>query len=698
WVAEIKIPFSQLRFSSISEQIWGLQVKRYVYRKEERSLWQHISNTQNGYVSLFGELHGLKDIKPKRQFDITPYAVASYESFQAEKGDPFTDGKESQARIGLDAKIGLTNNLTLDLTINPDFGQVEADPSEVNLSAFESYFREKRLFFIEGRNIYNFPLRLDNGNDNLFYSRRIGRRPSYYPEEYSYANAPNNTSILGAAKITGRTKNGWSIGILESLTNVEFASFAYEDNTIQEIKVEPLTNYFVSRVEKDYHDGNTKIGGIFTATNRQILDDHLKTLPNSAYTGGANFEHSWNNKKYTFSVKLMGSSIHGDTLAIQELQTSSSRYYQRPDADHMEYNPNLTNLSGHAGSAWFGKFANSGWSYILWYSWQSPGFEINDLGYLRAADDMTQMAWTEYKFPKPFSVFRRLSMEASQYSSYDFSGKYLGFGGDLSLQTQFTNFWSISMGGGYGSKSLEKTLLRGGPLFLKPQGIRLFGHFSSDRKFKLSTSMGISFYLGDENYRKQNRYSIGLTYRPLEQLMIDLTPSINISKNALQYIDVLSINGQDNYFLAEIKQKTFVTSLRLDYSINPDFSIQFYAQPFISSAEYSNFKHVTNPTASNYSDRFNNIVPDDEYGVDIDFDQQTDGYLYNPDFKFLQFQSNLVARWEYRPGSILYLVWSQGKTDYPEQYTFDISEDIDTMFNLFPNNVFLMKLSYRIPI
>lgn len=700
WVAEIKIPFTQLRFSSESDQIWGLQIKRYIHRKDERSLWQHISNEQAGYVSRFGELHGLKDIKPKKQFDLTPYTLGSYESFEAEEGDPFTDGKEFDGRVGLDAKIGLTNNLTLDLTINPDFGQVESDPSEVNLSAFETYLQEKRMFFIEGRNIYSFPLRLGGGgrSDNLFYSRRIGKRPSHYPDEYSYINAPENTSILGAAKITGKTKNGLSIGILESVTNVEHAKISDENGNLSDATVEPLTNYFVSRIEKDYNKGATKVGAIFTATNRKIDDAYLEVLPTAAYTGGVNFDHTWKNKKYNFSFKLMGSQVLGSSEAIADLQTSSSRYFQRPDAEHLTYDPTLTNLGGHAGNIWIGQLSNAGWSAIAWFSWQSPGFELNDIGFLRYADDLTQLLWAEYKFPKPFSIFRRFSFEGSHGSSFDFSGKYLSTTGELSMRGQFTNFWGFMFRVEANSNMLEKTMLRGGPMFLSPKGFSSMFHLSTDRRKNVSLSGFASVTWAAENSSLRQYYSFGIDYRPIDNINISLHPSLRFNNNQLQYIDGLSINGQDQYFLAEIDQKTFVAQLKVDFSLTPDFSVQLYGQPFISNGEYSNFKVVTNPTAKLYSDRFDIIHPDIDYGVDLNKDSSIDGYLYNPDFKFLQFQSNLVARWEYKPGSIVYFVWSQSKTDYPDSYAFDFNSDMEDMFSIFPHNVFLMKLSYRIPI
>lgn len=701
WIAEIKIPFTQLRFSEDENQVWGLQVKRFVYRKEERSLWQHVSNEQAGYVSRWGELHGLKNIKPKKQFDITPYLLASYESSENDEENPFTNGIKKNGRIGLDAKIGLTNNLTLDLTINPDFGQVEADPSEVNLTAFETYLREKRSFFIEGRNIYSFPLRLGGGNnaaDNLFYSRRIGKRPSYTPDDYYYLDSPDNTSILGAAKISGKTKNGISIGILESVTNTERAKFSDENGNIQEFKAEPLTNYFVARVEKDFDQGNTRIGAMFTATNRKIEDAYLEILPSSAYTGGINFDHAWNNKKYNFSIKLMGSSVQGAPEAIAELQTASARYYQRPDDNHLNYDPTLTKLSGHAGSAWFGKLSNAGWSFITWFSWQSPGFELNDMGYLRYADDLTEMVWGQYEFPIPVGIFRRISIESSLATSFDYSGKYLAMSGDISVRGQFTNYWHFSFGSNFGSKSLEKTLLRGGPLFLSPKSIYSYANLSTDRRNNLSFSANYSHQQGAENSKLRNNYSIGITYRPLDNLRINLHSSLRFNKNQLQYIDEIDIKEETNYFLAEIEQKTFVTQLRIDYSFTPDFSIQFYGQPFISTGEYSNFKYVTNPIASNYTDRFQIFQPNENYGFDLNNDGEIDAYLDNPNFKFLQFQSNLVARWEFKPGSILYLVWSQSKTDDPDTYTFDLDNDIESMFSVFPHNVFLVKFSYRIPI
>ena len=306
WVAEMKIPFSQLRFSKNDNNVWGLEVFRQIFRKDELDFWQHVPKDAPGLVHQFGEMPGMETIRPKKIFDISPYGVAKLERYEAENGNPFADGKDASLNAGVDAKIGVTNNLTLDLSINPDFGQVEADPSQVNLSAYEVFFQERRPFFIEGANITTFGIGIGDGgvgNDNLFYSRRIGRRPSLYPSLVSgeYAFVPQFTSILGATKLTGKTSNGLSVGFIESVTAKEMAEIDNDGQRRMET-VEPLTNYFVGRVQKDFSQGNTIIGGMLTATNRD-LEDHTKDyFHKSAYSGGVDFTKFWKDKSIAFAA------------------------------------------------------------------------------------------------------------------------------------------------------------------------------------------------------------------------------------------------------------------------------------------------------------------------------------------------------------------------------------------------------------
>ena len=410
WTAEMRIPLSQLRFGKKADQIWGLQVSRRLFRKEETSQWQLIPQKASGWVHMFGELLGIKGIKAQRQVELTPYSVGSMQRFKREEGNPFATGSLSNLYGGIDGKIGLPSDLTLDFTINPDFGQVEADPSVVNLTAFETYYTEKRPFFIEGRNILSFQIMGGDGSfssDNLFYTRRIGRSPQFYPdtEEREYLDMPENTTIIGAFKITGKTKSGLSVGIIDSVTAKENAQLSYLGQRHAQI-VEPFTNYFGFRLQKDYNKGNTIFGSMITATNRNIQNEELNFLHNAAYTGGFDFIHQWKDKTYYFSLKTVFSLVRGSKDAILRTQESSVRYFQRPDTDHVWVDPNRTSLSGHGGTVNFGKGGSAGFRFSTGVSWRSPGLELNDMVYLRRADAIMQWIWANYRISKPFSIFR----------------------------------------------------------------------------------------------------------------------------------------------------------------------------------------------------------------------------------------------------------------------------------------------------
>lgn len=703
WIAEIKIPMTQLRFSEDSIQVWGLEIKRMIHRYDERSVWAPIDNTQSGYVSRFGELHGLKDIKPKRQFDITPYAVGSYEKYKAEEGNPFADGDDWNARAGVDAKIGLSNNITMDLSINPDFGQVEADPSEVNLSGFESYFREQRPFFIEGRNLYLYPIEPgdgDNSSNGLFYSRRIGRRPYYYPD-YDYVKQPDNANILGAAKITGRTKKGLSIGILESVTNKENAEVMNEGGTIEKMAVEPMTNYFAARLEQEINKGNTIIGGMITSTNRFIEEEHLNELPTNALTGGFNFEHNWKDRKYTVTAKILGSRVSGDSAAMMNLQTSNRRLYQRPDSKKYRLDSTRTHLSGHGGSVSFSRNRNSGWRYMAWVSWMSPGFELNDIGFLRKTDNINHVGWVGYSTPQPVGIFRRINVNLAEWMGWNFDGLFNYFGLNANTHFKFTNFWQFSIGTNYNGNNNSTNLLRGGPTFIIPQRMNMWAGIETDDRRKFRLEWDVARNISEYDHRDNIWTSFEITYQPIDRLKLDVETTYGISKNKLQYLSEETINKEREYFLAEINQKTLMVEFRMSYSFTPDLSLQYYGQPFISSGQYSNYKRVTNGTADDFYNRYEIVTPDENNHLDLDGDGNIDVEFGDPDFKVVYFQSNMVLRWEYLPGSTLFLVWTQSRDDSEfekDQLPFDMDQDINSMFRIFPHDIFLVKLSYRIPI
>lgn len=706
WHVEMKIPLNQLRFSSDEKQVWGLQVMRYIYRKDEMSLWQFVGKDQSGWVNHFGSLCGIKNIRPKRQAEISPYLVTKAEYYKPDDANPFYSGTNKKIRIGADGKIGLTNDFTLDFTVLPDFGQVEADPSEVNLSAFESYFAEKRAFFTEGRNILDFRIVNGGGPNNLFYSRRIGRSPRYYPEleDNEYSRVPNNTPILGAVKITGKNSNGLSVGILETLSQEAKAEIDYNDGQRRQEVVEPMTNYFVTRIQKDIDNGNTRIGGIITSTNRFINEETLNFLHKNAYTGGFDFEHNWSEKTYYIKSNFTFSHVEGEAEAIENTQLSSVHNFNRPDADHLKFDSNRTSLQGTGGTIQIGKNGKGHWRYMARFNFTSPGLEVNDLGFLRKTDEINQLVWIGYRKWKPFSIFRSFNWGVSQWSGYDFGGTNLYKGLSSSIHAQFKNYWSISMGGNGKPDGISNNLLRGGPSMKTPSEISFWSNLRTDSRKKINFRFHTSFSKANENSNISKRYRISANYKPHDMINLSISPSFLHRTNNLQYVSEQSMDNQKRYVFAHLEQTSLVLSFRLNLSLTPDFTIQYYGQPFISSGKYKDYKRITNPKAENYYDRFqvynkNKISyssNDEVYSIDENLDGEIDYSFSKPDYNALYFVSNLVLRWEYIPGSTLYLVWSQNRSEYRSQGGFAYGENLQQMFNIFPHNIYLLKISFRL--
>jgi hypothetical protein len=706
WNAEMRIPLSQLRYGNKVNQVWGLQLTRVLFRKEETSHWQFIPRDSSGWVSQFGRLEGIENIKAQRQVELYPYTVANAQTFQGEAGNPFATGRLSQFMGGLDGKIGVTSDLTLNFTVNPDFGQVEADPSEVNLTAFETYFEEKRPFFIEGRNILNFRLMLGDGDfsdDNLFYTRRIGGRPHHSPStvEDEYVDVPQNTSILGAFKLTGKTKNGLSIGVIESITSRERADISFLGKMRQET-VEPLTNYFGLRLQKDYNRGNTLIGAMVTATNRNIEDTQLNFLHSAAYTGGLDFYHTWKNRTYYIQGNTVFSHVRGSKEAILETQMSPLRYFQRPDAGHVTLDPNRTSLSGFGGTLVGGKLGGGSLKYVGGFTFRSPGFELNDMGYLRDADKIMQFIWAGYNIYEPFSVFRNFNFNFNQWMGWDFSGEQIFSGGNFGVYGQFKNYYTFNVSINRNDESLAKSLLRGGPSLRWPGRWSPYFDFGTDSRKKLRFHAGSWSSFSDDGNSKYLSCQAGFSYRPSGAVSISVIPSYDVNKQELQYVETTSLGDEDRYIFGRIDQKTLAVTLRFNISLTPDLSIQFYGQPFVSAGDYTEFKHITDSRARNYDDRFYTFMEKEisfntdsgVYSIDENRDGTADYSFENPNFNFLQFRSNLVLRWEYRPGSVLFLVWSQGRTGVLSNGDFSYGNDLRSLFDIHPHNVFLVKFSY----
>jgi hypothetical protein len=704
WTAEMKIPLSQLRFSEKSGQGWGLQVARRLFRNNETSLWQAIPKKAPGWVSQFGDLTGFDGLRPPRQVEVAPYAVGRLRNYEKQAGNPFAPGHEEVLVGGLDGKVGVTHDLTMNFTVNPDFGQVEADPSVINLTAYETWFEEKRPFFVEGKNIIDFQITGGDGDfsyDNLFYSRRIGRAPQSAPTTAGFADMPAATTILGAFKLSGKTRHGLSIGLMESLTSKESASI-YDGGAYSSQAVEPLTNYFALRLQQDYNRGGTTVGGMFTAVNRRLDGTGLDFLHREAYGGGFDVLHTWRNKDYYVSLKALFSLVRGSEEALARTQQSPVHYFQRPDAGHVEFDPERTSLSGHGGSFDIGKQGGGRLVYSAGVTWRSPGLELNDMGYLRSGDRLLQYFWAGYRFYKPFAFFRSLNLNVNQWTGWNFAGERVFAGGNINAWAQFKNYWSASVGVNRQFNGLSDGTLRGGPALRVPGGWNIWSSLQTDMRKKTRLSLQYSMFDRSNGDGASRNLSVRLNMIPSQAFNFSLQPSYSWNFNEMQYVGTFETVAGTRWLTGRIDQKTVSLVLRLNLSLAPDLTLQFYGMPFISAGRYGRFKSVVSPRAAVWSERYDLLeggrvafdAATGSYAVDENGDGAVDFSFADPDFNFLQFRSNLVARWEFRPGCTVYLVWSQGRTNYLNFGDFDFDRDWSTLFNTRPDNVFLVKFAY----
>ncbi len=679
WKAEFCIPFTQLRFPKAADHIWGFQATRLITRKGEVQFWQHKSRDDAGWVSRFGELRGLENIPPARKIQLLPYTVGSASAYPEEEGNPFKDGRDWDGAFGGDIKYGITSNITLDMTLNPDFGQVEADPSVFNLTAYESFFEEKRPFFIEGNNIFHYRIGIGDGNlgqETLFYTRRIGRSPQHELDlpDGAYSTQPRTTTINGAAKITGKTKSGWTLGLLEALTAEEHAEIELNGERYRQV-VEPRTNYFVFRSQKDFREGRTTIGGIFTNVYRDIPDESLNYLTKNALAGGVDFSHRWRDDTYFVSVNMVASHIRGHENAIREAQLSSSRYFQRPDAAYLSYDPGRTSLSGFSSTYQIGKIGGGHWRFGAVGTMRSPGFEVNDIGYVQSVDMIVNALYMNYIEFTPGQLFRDYFISASGWNAHNFGGEHVGDGYSLHAHFRFLNYWTTTIGGNAQINNLSQSMLRGGPGILLPDLYDANFNLQSDDRKPLIVNLSARVTGHREGTFSYNIMP-SITLRPTGRFNLSLSFGYIPSVDNEQYVDKVYDNEGEHYIFARLDQKTVFLVTRLNYTLTPNLGVQFYAMPFITSGSYDNFKEVIAPKAARYEDRFS-------------------GYEYrdNPDFNFQEFRSNLVVRWEYLPGSTIFFVWSQGRTQFYEHGAFSWRSDTRSLFDTEPENIFMVKIN-----
>lgn len=714
WTAEVKIPLSQLRYGNETEKVWGLQVTRRLFRKEERSVWQYIPQNAGVWVSGFGELHGLTNVPAQKQVEIAPYIVAKTEKYQRQEGNPFATGADSKVSVGLDGKVAVTSDLILDFTVNPDFGQVEADPSQVRIDGFQNFFEERRPFFIESRNIFDYQLTGseaggDYDSDLLFYSRRIGSSPHGSPSlgQNEHASVPPNTAILGAAKFSGKTKKGWSIGVLESVTQRTMAQVDNNGDRRNEV-VEPLTSYFVSRLQKDINAGNTVIGGIFTGVNREnSLNNRLHT---GAYSAGLDFLHFWKNRTWYIRGNMVLSRVEGSAAVIANTQRAFEHLFQRPDAPEVDVDATRTSLTGTGGTVRFGKIGGKSGKlgqvikFETGVTFRSPELELNDIGFMLSANEINHFTWAGLQYPKSFSIFRSARINYNHWSRWDFGGRFLYQAFNTNLHGNFKNNWQIGTGATWNAHVISNNALRGGSALRRPESVNNWFYIRSDSRKKVLVNLNVSNGWGAGQTLRNQDYTLSMRLQPLNALNITLSAGYGDHwRKQDQFVSIVNTNGLTRTIVSEVSQRTMRYTLRLNYNVTPDLTIQYYGQPFITRPLFKNFAYVTDPLNRDFDQRFRPFAADEirltngRYAVDENRDGVTDYTFSKPDFNFVQFRSNLVARWEYKPGSEIYLVWSQGSTP-------DVASDLDSPINssLFDNafaqqsrNIFLVKMTYR---
>ena len=712
WSAELRIPFSQLRFNAGEHQTWGFNVSRYIRRKNETAWLEFWPKNDDGVVSRMMHLTSLDGVRPRRRLELAPYTAVRQEFLEAKDGDPFNDGSRVFGSIGLDVKASVPGGLVVDATINPDFGQAEVDPAVINLTAYETFFDEKRRFFIEGSEIFNNFGRggannffgFNMSSPNVFYSRRIGRSPSVSAEG-DFVDAPRAVTILGAAKLTGKTSSGWSIGLIDAVTARERARHAI-GSTRDRTVVEPATNYFVGRVQREFTRGGA---GFLTTSVTRDLDTTLlrDELTSRAFVFGGDAYYFFDSKKdWVVTGEVTGSHVRGSAKAIEGLQRASQRYYQRPDAPHVELDPQRTSLGGYSGRAYLNR--NSGvWrvNAALWGV--SPGFDSNDLGFHSRGDRAGAHGVLLWRKQTPDRFSRSRGWWVAKAWTWNFnrdvvSDIWMGCANAMSI-----NYWRVNACGGYASRTVQDDLTRGGPQVQNPQGNwGNIGFGTDDRKW-----LSLDMWVGrdwNEYGGFSNDGELSITVKPLPSLSISTGPNISRSRDLAQYVrteddpTAISTFGK-RYVYGTIDQTRLTLQTRVNWVLNPNASLQVYMQPLVAAGKYDDFKDLVAPRTFNfhpYAGAGSSLSYDAasrSYRVDPDAFGPSSSFSFdNPDFNLKSLRLNAIFRWEFRPGSTLYAVWTEQREDETHPGEFRARRDLSRLLSASSDDVFLLKMTYWI--
>ncbi|MEJ5263915.1 MAG: DUF5916 domain-containing protein [Bacteroidales bacterium] len=703
WTAELKIPFSQLRYNNKPDQVWGMHSWRWIARNAEEDQWSLIPRNNAGFIYSFGELRGIQNLPAARRLEFMPYSLAKLTTNPVNAENPLSYRYSRSATIGMDGKVGVGSDFTLDYTLNPDFGQVEADPSEMNLSAFETFYAEKRPFFLEGKNILDFNI----DDDILFYSRRIGHAPMAVPGEdennRKFVKADPNTDIIDAVKFSGKTANGLSIAVLQSLTarsyaTIDSAGYRYE------LPVDPLTNYMLYRLQKDYNQGNSSVGAIFTTTHRDINHANLYKLNKAAYTAGIDYTQFLYDRNYFINLRGIYSSVQGRPEAMLELQNSSVHYFQRPDASYLHVDSSLTRLNGYGGKIEMGRTGKNKFSFSESISFRSPGLELNDMGYQQRADFIEQKISLRYNETVPSWIIREYVLHAENTHRWNFGGQHESESYLFSSYVHFVNNWQWSIWAYHFQGGLDTRFLRGGPAVKMVPYWHFGTNFNTDWAkrvtFALNAHYSFALTSGSNDYKIQPQLHLKVSSR------FRLSSQFSIQENHydMMYVNTVEDNQHTTrYITARLNQIIYRLTLRASLNITPNLSFQYYGSPFITMGNYMQYKEITQPVAEDYHSRYIPLTD-----PDIRFDPTNNRYQVsrsaveysfdNPDFHMREFRSNFVFRWEYRPGSVVYFVWANQMNNSDAPYQSSLSASLKDLFSTTGTNIFMVKVNYYLNI
>jgi hypothetical protein len=734
WSVEMRIPWSQIRYErTSSEQTWGVNFVRWRAAAGERIYHALIPRNQHGQVSFFRRIEGVRPPPDVRRLELRPYVLARGHTGPAEQGDPFFDGREGDAQAGVDLRYGLGTAFTLDASFNPDFGQVEVDPAVINLSAFETFYAERRPFFVEDARIFDFDL--SGRRSQLFYSRRIGREPQVgAPGGAVHADIPDRTTILGAAKLTGRTPAGLSLGALAAVTGAaEGRAFITtpdpaEPDSFVSFAAEPRAYHAVLRARQDFRGGATTVGGIVTGIQRDLpADGTLDFLASDAYSAGIDFEHQWADREWALSGFVAGSLVRGDSTALIRIQRSPGHYYQRPDSRHV-VDSTRTALSGANWRLGLARRSGQHWTGGVSVAQLTSGFEINDLGFSGASESVDVNANVAYSQIEPGPVLREYRIRASTFQNFrptalDRPFEAAGWrearqAGSFWIDVNYTlnNLWQGFAEVAFRPESFDPAATRGGPLMRAPSSRRAVARINTDRRRTVSVGTGADYQWGDAFTIFET--GIDVRWRPAPRFELSAEPGLTLRSAGDQYVAAFEDAGFDatygrRYLFGDLDRRTLSMDTRVAVTFTRDLTLQLFAQPLLDAGRFTAYKQLAAPATFQFH-RFQRGDPVDHSGdgridgchggdiclhdgrqyVDATGDGRADHIFADRDFNVVSLRGNAVLRWEYRPGSTLFLVWQQQRFDRRPFGTFDPVRAPRDLLDLHPDNVFIVKLNY----